>query len=169
MDKGPAVADSSVLIAFAKSRKLDWLLDAFKRPLLIPSAVYDEAVVRGLEKKEADAALIADAVKRKAITVLSPKKAPPFLFLGAGESAVISLALGRRIQNVCIDEAPARNAAKRLGLRPVGTLGVIAVLLKRKRINQTQALSAVDGMVRRDFRISAKVLARFRKEITVLG
>ncbi|GEM_PF-1245006 len=165
----PVVADSSVLITFAKSKKLDWLLDAFDSPLLIPPAVYEETVTRGLEKKEPDARVIDSAVKRGAIAVKKVKKHLDLPFLDSGEASVLALALEQRIQTVCIDESPARSAANRLGLTPVGTLGVLILLLKRKRVNQMQVLSAVDDMVRRDFRISAKILEKFRKELTMLG
>ncbi|MBI2445922.1 hypothetical protein HYV43_06040 [Candidatus Micrarchaeota archaeon] len=168
MHKVRAVADSSVLITFAKSKKLDWLLDTFETPLWIPPAVYDEAVTMGLEKKEPDARVIDAAVQRKSIQVRKVKKRLELPFLDAGESSVLALALENRLPVVCIDEAPARSAAKSLGLNPIGTLGVFFILLKRKRINQLQALALVEDMVRRDFRISAKILERFRKETTLL-
>lgn len=163
-----AVADSSVLITFAKSKKLDWLLDAFDSPLRIPPAVFDETVTRGLEKKEPDARLIDAAVRRGAIVVTKVKKNMEFPFLDSGEASVLSLAMERKISVVCIDESPARNAAKSLGLTPIGTLGVMGLLLRRKRVNQLQVLAAVEDLVRRDFRISAKVLEKFRKDITLL-
>lgn len=168
MPESKAVADSSVLITFAKSKKLDWLLDAFDSPLLISSAVFEEAVTRGLEKREPDARLIDGAVRRGAIVVTKVKKKMDFPFLDSGEASVLSQAMERKISVVCIDESPARKAAKSMGLAPIGTLGVMGLLLRHKRVNQLQMLAAVDDMVQRDFRISAKILEKFRREITML-
>ncbi len=167
--KSKAVADASVLIHFSKSRKLDWLLEAFDAPLLIPPSIYDESVRQGLEKREPDARRIDSAVQNGEIQIRKVKRPQELPFLDRGESDVLALALECRYDVVCIDESAARSAAKRLGLKPVGTLGVLALLLRRKRLNQLQVLAAVDEMVRRDFRISAKMLEKFRKEITLLG
>jgi len=167
--KKRAVADASVLIHFSKSKKLDWLLDAFRAPLLIPPAVYEEAVTQGIKKKEADAIRIDVAVKEGLIQVRKVRKPLEWPFLHRGEAEVLALALDEHIQIVCIDELPARSAAKTLGLTPIGTLGILASLLRAKRVNSLQVLAAVDDLVRRDFRISAKVLDRFRKEVARIG
>lgn len=45
--------------------------------------------------------------------------------LDSGEAAVIELAIDRGIQIVCIDELKGRRAALALGLRVVGSLGLI--------------------------------------------
>ncbi len=45
--------------------------------------------------------------------------------LGAGEAAVIQLALEQGIQRVCIDERRGRRTANAVGLQVVGTLGLL--------------------------------------------
>lgn len=159
-----AVCDASVLINFAKARKLELLLGVFQNPLFVPDEVYAEAVVNGIEKKEPDARVIEEFVERKLI-VVKKTRAMRLPFLDAGECAVISLALERGIKLVCIDETPGRNAAKQFGLKPVGTLGVLTFLLKKKRLSRAQLLNLLDEMVERDYRISAKVLDAFKKAV----
>lgn len=86
-------------------------------------------------------------------------------FLDKGEAAVIGLALQERIKTVCIDEAAGRNASKQFGLMPVGTLGVLAHLFRNNVLNRKQVMVCVDEMVRRDFRVSAKILEKFKSSI----
>ena len=165
MPRLKAVCDSSPLITFAKVRRLHLLLSIFGTPLLIPREVYVEAVEMGLEKKEHDAVLIKACIKNNSILVKKARKIIVFPFLGAGENAVISLALENKAEIVCVDEAPARNAARRLGLKPVGSLGVLFLAVQNKLVSKQDALDLLDEMIKRDYRISAKILEKFRKAL----
>ena len=165
MLKQKAACDSSVLINFAKIGRLGSLLAVFEKPLLIPREVYSEAVERGIEKRELDALLIEKAVKNGFILVKKAGKIFEHPFLGAGEKAVISLALENNLKAVCFDEAPARNAARQKGLKTIGSLGVLALLLKNKLVTKQDALGLLGEMIKRDYRISAKILEEFKKAI----
>ena len=160
-----AVCDSSVLITFAKVGRPELLPKAFGRPLIIPQEVYAEAVVGGMEKKEPDAVLIGRLVKDGSVEVRKVKRLLDFPFIDAGEKAVISLALEQRLEWVCIDESQARNAARQAGLKPMGTLGVLTRLVKLGFLKRKDAFELVDRMVGTDFRISAKVLDKFRETL----
>lgn len=166
MRKARAVCDSSVLIAFAKIRRLDLLLDAFESPLLIPYPVYAEAVDAGVAKREPDAFLIRKKFNDGSIAAKKPKKHVDWPFLGVGESAVISLALQNKIACVCLDEAPARNAAKRVGLKPVGTLGILYSAYQNGSLSRHQTLDLLGQLIRLDFRISPKILEQFKKSVS---
>lgn len=160
-----AVCDASVLINFAKIRGLGLLVKAFEKPLVITSEVYAEAVERGIQKKEPDALLIQKAVSQGLIAVRKIGKKFEHPFLDSGEKSVIALALEKKFEVVCFDEAPARSAAKQVGLRPIGSLGVLAILLKNKLVSKKQALELLDEMIKCDYRISAKILEEFKKAI----
>ncbi|MEO7368632.1 MAG: DUF3368 domain-containing protein [Gemmatimonadaceae bacterium] len=54
-----------------------------------------------------------------------PEELKRSIALDEGEIAALALALERKINDVLIDERPAREAAKRLGLRVSGLLGVL--------------------------------------------
>ena len=60
--------------------------------------------------------------------------------LDRGESEAIALALQLGYQTVLMDEHEGREAARRMGLRPVGILGV---LLRAKSLQQLNALKPV--------------------------
>jgi predicted nucleic acid-binding protein len=166
VNKEKAVCDASVLINYAKIRRLDLLFAAFEKPLVIPHEVYDETVVKGVEKKEPDATLTRKAVEEKLVIVKATRADYPHPYLDSGEKAVISLALQERIKTVCFDEAPARNAAKLAGLKPVGSLGVLSRAVKAKTITAPQACKLLDEMVKRDFRLSSKITQEFKRAIT---
>jgi uncharacterized protein len=77
----------------------------------------------------------------------------PFEFLGAGERAVLTLALALPGSVAIIDELPARRVAARLGLRVTGTLNVILVA---KQLGHVQAVRPIlDRLQELRFRVSA--------------
>lgn len=166
MPKQKAVCDSSLLINFAKIRRLDLLCKVFEKPLVIPEEVYAEAVEKGIEKREPDAVLIKRSVENKWIAVRRVKKILELPFLGMGERAAISLALESKVQTICVDESPARNAARQLGLNTIGSLGILVLLAKSKLISRQQALHLLDEMIKRDYRISAKILEKFQEALS---
>jgi predicted nucleic acid-binding protein len=78
--------------------------------------------------------------------------------LGAGEAAVLSLALAQKARAVLLDEAFGRRLARQRGLPLVGTLGV---LLAAKRAGLLPLLQpVVDEMIRQGRRVSATLRAQ---------
>ncbi|MGZ8219183.1 DUF3368 domain-containing protein [Methylomagnum sp.] len=74
--------------------------------------------------------------------------------LGAGESAVLALALESRDAVVILDDGLARRHAQRLGLRLTGTLGL---LLDAKKAGYIDAVSPLlDGLQSLRFRLDPK-------------
>jgi len=112
------IADTSVLIAFEKLKKLDLLCQAYKQ-ILIPLAVHEE-------------------YSSESQACFRVAKAPPGLSkllendsgLGRGESEAIALAASSGVP-LLIDDLKARKAAKILGCRISGTIGV---LVKMERL-----------------------------------
>jgi predicted nucleic acid-binding protein len=78
--------------------------------------------------------------------------------LGAGEAAVLALAVSHQPRAVLLDEAYGRRIARQLGLPVVGTLGV---LLAAKQAALLPAVGPVmDEMIRQGRRISARLRAQ---------
>lgn len=82
--------------------------------------------------------------------------------LGAGERAVISLAMGVGARLVLIDEIRARNVARSKGLRVAGTL---AVVLRAKPQRVIPAVKPIlDVMLAQGRRFSPQLLADVLRE-----
>ena len=135
------VVNASPLISLAKIGRLD-LLRAEGRDVLIPAAVEEEI----LAGPHDDAASIALTARAFAEPVVSAQRVEVLEWgLGAGETAVLSLALDRGATAV-IDDGEARAAARVLGVRLIGTLGVV---IRARRDNRIPAAASVIADLRR--------------------
>jgi predicted nucleic acid-binding protein len=125
-----AVSDTSPLFNLAAIDRLPLLFRQFQ-PLLVPPEVIGElepvaatgagmAIHRAVEHGWV---LAKEVVDRSLLRSLQ-------LRLDLGEAAAIALALQWRVPTVLMDEKEGRRAARDLGLRPVGVLGI---LLRAKR------------------------------------
>jgi predicted nucleic acid-binding protein len=122
----PWVVNASPLIALAKIGRLDLLLTG-GRTVIVPEAVVCE-ILDGPGDDPARQALSAGWGPLRAQVV----PAPDILEwgLGAGETAVLTLAREKALTAV-VDDRSARRAASALGVRVLGTLGVVL----RARLN----------------------------------
>lgn len=121
----PVVSNTSPIWNLASIERLDLLHDQFS-VVRIPDEVWQELQV-GQEYPEV--ARIRQAIDAHWITVES--LCNPYLQrslmreLDAGESAAIALAIEQGVSRILIDEMDGRTAAKAMGLRPIGILGVL--------------------------------------------
>lgn len=135
------VVNASPLISLAKIGRLD-LLRAEGRDVLIPAAVAEEILAGPRD----DAASIALTARAFAEPVVSAQRVEVLEWgLGAGETAVLSLALDRGATAV-IDDREARAAARVLGVSLIGTLGVV---IRARRDNRIPAAASVMADLRR--------------------
>lgn len=120
------VADTSVLAAFSGIRRLDIISVLFEQAL-VPKAVCRELVDEGIgwvEARDIQAAL-ADGLWVTTVEVHPNVQAERFRSrLGAGELEVISLA-GDRTLLAAIDDLDARRVAEQLGVKVIGSLGIL--------------------------------------------
>jgi len=132
------VADASPLIALARIRRLELLRTMFGT-LLLPEAVRREIVEAGLDKAGAAAVLQADWIEQRTVadtgfvTLLRQD-------LGAGEAEAIVLAREIDAGLLLMDERLGRAAAKRLGLRVVGLVGVLIEARERGLLPDAEAV-----------------------------
>lgn len=135
------MADSSCVIALERIGRLDVLLGSFTS-VLIPPAVAAEigTPVPGLKVAPVRIPGIA-ALKRSQI--------------GAGETEAISLGLQVGDAVVILDDLVARRIAHQLGLRVIGTLGV---LLRAKRQGLiTEVGPTLAALEKAGFRMTPKI------------
>lgn len=113
-------------MALGKLKLLDLLSPLYGR-VMLPSAVYDEVVVRGFEKGFADSLQVELALQRNHLVVeqLTTSHEVSHLPLHKGEKAVLSLALRHEADLLLMDDMLAREQAQRMGFQVKGTLGVI--------------------------------------------
>lgn len=125
------VSDATPLIALAKIGKLHILMELFGT-IFIPQSVYDEVVTNAVNKP--DSLAISQAAW---IEVRVPENQSQVAYLradlDAGEAEALVLAKEKNADWILLDEVKARFAAEFLGLRYIGTLGIL-LLAKRKRI-----------------------------------
>jgi len=108
------IVDTSCLIILSKINKLDLLKQLFTE-VIIPEAVSQEFG----EPLPAYLQVYTAPIDDKLLQMASA-------FLDKGESEVIALALETNAEGVIIDEKKGRKMSKAMGLKVIGTMGVLA-------------------------------------------
>ena len=147
------VSDSSPLIALSAVDRLD-LLQILFDTVIIPVSVRDE--VMGMAAKI--------TVELPSFIHVEPVAAElPVRFLKlnlhAGESEAIALALERGIKGIILDDKQAREIADELGLKVIGTLGLLILAKRKGLLSEVRPVivKIIEGV---NFRIAPSVLNR---------
>ncbi len=147
----PVVADASSLILLAKSKLLEPV--SKRLTVIVPSLVYEEAVVRGKAKGHADALALEVFFQTHRLQVREPQRTSQQMVeqlfgLRAGERDALALAYELGIPDVLIDDKKGINACKALGLRPITVLALLVILRKQGIISRAKGLRAIDLLER---------------------
>jgi len=121
-----AVADTGPLLVFAKLQRLHLLAELYTE-ILIPQAVFHEAVTVGQERGYADAVLLQTFVSSHPWPVVPLVVVDETLAgaqLGTGEQQAISIAKAQGML-LLIDDMDARHVAEQVGVTTRGSLGVL--------------------------------------------
>lgn len=117
------VSDSGPIIAFSKIDRLDILRLLFGR-VLIPDAVYDEIVVKGMGRPGSDDVARSSWIERRTLmNVDLMRELPQRIHAGEREAIALAYELGMQL---LIDERRGRQAAYNIGVVIIGSLGVLA-------------------------------------------
>ena len=125
-------ADTSPLVYLFRIGKLGLLHALFDRVLVA------EAVTEELARGRVEGAKVPDPSDYRWITHAQPgvRDVPERLMnFGAGEREAILLALEGQAQWVILDDLEARQAADELGVRIIGTVGLLVLAKKRGLID----------------------------------
>ncbi len=158
MTSGLVVSNAGPLITLAKIQRSQLLKDLFDQ-IVIPRAVFDEVVLRGAGEPGAEETRNARGIETR-LVVDDLSVAVLRESLGAGESEAIVLAQELGADLLLLDDALARRKAERLGLKVMGTLGV---LLLAKEAGLLDAVKpALAELQQTDFRASGRVYDEIR-------
>ena len=140
--KEPAVADSTCLIVLERIRRLELLRGLFE-PLVIPPSVQEEF------GRAVDWLIVQAPSDLRLIRVLR-------LVVDDGEAEAIALALEKGWQRI-VDDRKARSWAKQLGIRIIGTAGVLIRAKQAGLIPSVKPL--LEAMQQEGFRMDPVLMA----------
>lgn len=150
------LVNTSPLVALDRIGQLEVLPKLFGRAIR-PQSVADELNAGRSAYGGSDALYHAEW--------LETRDDPPEMVLrkelGAGETAVIALAVREKADLVILDDLAARNVAMELGMNVTGTLGVLLGAHKKGLLPDLQA--ALRELQASGFRISESVIASILK------
>ena len=127
------VADAGPLIHLAAIGRLD-LIRGISPTILVPEGVFHEVVVAGAglpganDVRDAEWIQVVTAERRELVDALLASG------LHRGESEAIAVAVERKADLLLLDERQGRLSAQALGLRLIGTVGVLIAAKDRGHI-----------------------------------
>jgi uncharacterized protein len=157
------VSDTSPLSAMAKMGWLPWLKERWGT-VIVPTGVWrelsdigDDGAWSALETARGDGWL--------EVTGFPQIPAPPECErLHSGETEAIQLALANKADWLLVDDGDARRAARLLGLRIIGVLGMVVWAKRHGKIHR--ALDAIADLRRvTKFRVSDEVIATIGRDL----
>lgn len=154
------VADTSPLLFLAKLNRLDLLRHAAEE-ILAPPAVFEEIqrvsdeATKRLEAARLDWLQVHPVADLALIDVLQAD-------LDLGESEVIALAQELKADRVVLDDLDARRMARRIGLLPIGTLGLLLAARLRGEIPSLR--SEIERLERQGFRVQKALVEEVLRE-----
>lgn len=164
--KGGFVFDSSSLIYLGKVGLLDKIgnLDGKK---LIPESVYQEVVVKGLERGEPEAKHIDDLIKKKIFSIKSSSQSLSKIpYLTKADVEVLSLSKENGFVAI-MDEAYGNSIAESYGIESHGSIFLLLKLLEKKTISKKEAVSLLDKMISFGFYLSIEKYREVVKRVEV--
>lgn len=156
------VSNASVLISLSAIGKLVLLHERFPEGVLAPEAVWREVVQEGGERpgaREVAGAewIIVQRVRAEAVVHLLRAE------LDEGEAEAIALAQEVGADLVLLDERDARRVAGRMGLKVLGTVGLLLWAKREGKIaSLREQLDALQNQGK--FRISQRLYSRVLQE-----
>lgn len=156
----PVVSDASPLLLLAKIGKLSLLKELYQE-IIIPLQVRNEVV----ENKDKTSSLILSEIKNGWIQQKNVEISPEIERLGEklglhkGETAALSVAKHLGIKEILADDKLARIAARILGFRAIGCLGIIMKAQEIGIITRTEAIDSIHKLVKAGLWVSPEVLA----------
>ena len=142
------VSDTTPLISLLKINQLD-LLEKLFGEVLIPEAVFNELTVDERFQLEAKVIRQKEFIAVKPVNNLESvsilKRATG---LDQGESEAIVLTDELKADLLLMDEAKGRNVSAQMGLRIMGTIGILIAAYEEHELTADEVRECVDGLQR---------------------
>ncbi len=154
------VSDASPLILLAKIGKLNLLKELYTE-IVIPSQVRDEV----MKYHDNASFMIASEIEKGWVKLEDVEISPEInrigekLGLHKGEMHALSVAMHLNLKEVLADDKLARIAARILGLRAIGCLGIIMKAYKKGVVTRSEAIDSIQKLVKAGLWLSPEVLA----------
>lgn len=167
------VFDATPLIYLATVERLG-VLGAFDTDRVVPRAVYEEVVTRGIEADHPDARRIERHVEDGVLDVLRADRDAFFETVerneALSEADVAVLALARQHDGTAVmDERAGRDAAAVEGVPTRGTASLLLALVRDGDLDPDAARETIDGMVDAGWYCSPYLYARIVRTIESLS
>lgn len=142
------VSDTTPLISLLKINRLD-LLEKLFGEVLIPQAVFNELTVDERFQLE------ADQIKREKFIAVKPVNNPESASvlkratgLDQGESEAIVLTDELKADLLLMDEAKGRNVSNQMGIKIMGTIGILMAAYEEHELTSDEVRECIDGLQR---------------------
>lgn len=156
------VSNSSVLIGLSTISRLSLLRERFPEGISVPDAVWREVVHEGGERPGTREVATADWIAVQKVNTLEIVGLLQ-MSLDEGEAEAIALAHEIGADIVLLDERDARQMAKRMGLKVLGTVGILLWAKQTGRlVSLREQLEALQS--RGKFRLSQSLYERALRE-----
>ncbi|MGB8217058.1 MAG: DUF3368 domain-containing protein [Candidatus Methanoperedens sp.] len=162
----PVVSDASPLLLLAKIGKLDLLKELYQE-IVIPLQVRNEVV----ENNDKASSLILSGIENGWIKQKDEEISPEIKSLGEklglhkGETAALSVAKRLDIKEILADDKLARIAARILGLKAIGCLGVMMKAYENGIVTRSDAIDSIQKLVKAGLWVSPEVLTEVFKSL----
>ena len=151
------ISDTTPLISLMKISQLKLLKEMFGE-ILIPEAVFDELTTNDSFKTEAEQIKSCQFIKKvkvkeeKAVNILRRTSG-----LDLGESEAIVLADDNKADILLIDEAKGRQIAELMGLKIMGTVGILISAYESNLLSKSEVENSLIILKNSNRRISEKL------------
>ena len=150
MPETVTVSNSSPLIVFSRIDQLE-LIHRICNRIIIPPAVREEV----FGSKPTPPWIMVQSVLER-----NPRLTG--IRLGSGETEAIELSIQVNASRVLLDDLAARKIARSLGIKIIGSVGLILLTKQNGLISEVRPL--LKAMIEADFRVSERLLSSILKE-----
>lgn len=159
------VFDSSPLIYLNKVG-LQWIFTYLEGEKIIPPQIYEQVVLQGKTRGDADALVSEELVEKGVLQVVQVEngfiEALKNIEAGLHEGELEVLAIAKNKGGTAIlDESIARDIGRIFGIEIHGTLFLIFLMVKKRALKKEEAKGKVNLMIKKGFRLGHEEYVKF--------